>query len=144
FAGGVFSPRATRGSRELGGHDWTMDLVGLVAERFQERFGDDPRDDPVASQLLYEACEQAKRDFARLETVSIPCRPEQRLEAVVVTRAEFEARTEPRILEMVSWCEKALADARPPVRWADLHRVLLVGGSSRLRRMGEALAQASG
>ncbi|MCI0582004.1 MAG: Hsp70 family protein, partial [Chloroflexi bacterium] len=53
YARGVFMPRASAGDRKLGGHDWTMELVNLVAERLVEKKGDDPRNDLVAAQLLY-------------------------------------------------------------------------------------------
>lgn len=142
FAKGVFTPRASMGSRKLGGHDWTMALVGLVAERVEEKFGEDPRNDPAAGQVLYENCEQAKRDLARLASVTVPCPVQQRLEQVPVARSDFEARTESFILELTSWCEQVLAKAK--LSWSDIHRILLVGGSSRLRRMGEALKQSSG
>lgn len=140
----VFQPLATLGDRKLGGHDWTMDLVELVAERFQQQYGDDPRNDLVAGQLLYEACEKAKRDFARIAVVTIPCQYQQRLEQVAISRDDFEARTEWLIGQVVQWAERALAKAEPPLDWGQIDRILLVGGSSRLRRVGEALQQASG
>ena len=42
FSNGVFVPLASMGSRKLGGHDWTMELVALVAERFEEMSGQGP------------------------------------------------------------------------------------------------------
>src|SRR5712691_13354047 len=122
------------GSRQLGGHDWTMELVELVAERQQEKLGDDPRNDLVAGQMLYEACELAKRDFARLTQVVIPCHYQSRIEQIKVTRDEFEAKAEWRIQELVMWSERALEKAQ--LTWREIDRILLVGGSSRLRRMG--------
>jgi molecular chaperone DnaK len=138
---GVFMPRATMGDRQLGGHDWTMELVELVAERFQERFGADPRNDLVAGQMLYEACEQAKRDLARVTAVTIPCHFQGRMEQIVVPQEAFEARAEWRIQALVTWSERALEKAG--LAWSDLARILLVGGSSRLRRMGLALEERS-
>ncbi len=144
YKNGVFAPLATKGDRQLGGHDWTMDLVELVAERLEARFGDDPRNDLLAGQMLYEACEQAKRDYARLTEIAIPCHFQGRMEQVVVTRDDFEARTEYRIQQVVSWSEQALAKAQPALTWKEIDRILLVGGSSRLRRLALALEEASG
>lgn len=139
---GVFIPLASAGDRQLGGHDWTMGLFELVAGRLRERLGEDPRDDLVASQMLYEACEQAKRDLARLEVVTLSCPYQGRIEQEVVTRADFEDKTEWRIKALVMWSELALEKAR--LEWPDVDRILLVGGSSRLRRMSLALEECSG
>jgi molecular chaperone DnaK len=144
FEKGVFIPRASMGDRQLGGHDWTMALVDLVAQSLQERLGEDPRNDLVTNQVLYEACEQAKRDFARLTEVTLSCTYRGRVEPVKITRAEFEARTEYRIQQLVMWSEQALAKSQPPRTWRDIDRILLVGGSSRLRRMALALEECSG
>lgn len=137
----AFKPRACSGSRQLGGHDWTMDLVNLVAERYQDEFGEDPRDDVLAAQMLYEACEAAKRDFARVPKTMVPVQFAGKLEQVEVERADFESKTEWRIGQVLMFTEKALAKAK--ASWSDIDRILLVGGSSRLRRMGEALEQTS-
>ncbi len=144
YRNGVFAPLATKGDRQLGGHDWTMDLVDLVAERLEARFGDDPRNDLLAGQMLYEACEQAKRDYARLTEIAIPCHFQGHMEQVVVTRDDFEAKTEYMIDEVVGWAEQSLAKAQPALSWKEVDRILLVGGSSRLRRLALALEEASG
>jgi len=64
------------------------------------------------------------------------------MEQVIVTRDEFEAATEWKIQQLVMWSEQAVEKAG--LTWATLDTVLMVGGSSRLRRMGLALGQASG
>jgi molecular chaperone DnaK len=142
FEKGMFTPLASAGDRQLGGHDWTMELVEMVAERFQARIGEDPRNDLLAGQILYEACEQAKRDFARVEKLAIPCQYQGQMESIPITRSEFEAKTEWRIQTLVMWSERALEKAQ--LAWNDINRILLVGGSSRLRRMGLALEERSG
>jgi molecular chaperone DnaK len=142
FENGSFVPLASKGDRQLGGHDWTMDLVAHAAQRLTDTFGADPRHDLIAGQSLYEACERAKRDFARVTEVAIPCALGGRTEQVVVTRDEFEAATEWRVQALVMWSEQAVEKAN--LTWADIDSILLVGGSSRLRRMGLALAEKSG
>ncbi len=139
---GVFTPLASGGSRILGGFDWTMDLVGMVTERYIDQFSVDPMIDLVAGQMLQEACEKAKRDFARMERTSIPCSYQGRVEYFEITRAEFEAQTEPHIIELVGRTEETLQKIQKT--WKDVDQILLVGGSSRLRRMGLALEEASG
>jgi molecular chaperone DnaK len=139
---GVFTPLASGGSRILGGFDWTMDLVGMVTERYMDQFGVDPSIDLVAGQMLQEACEKAKRDFARVERVTIPCSYQGQVEYFEVSRAEFEAQTESHIMELVGRTEETLQKIQKT--WKDVDQILLVGGSSRLRRMGLALEEASG
>lgn len=137
-----FVPLASMGDRQLGGHDWTMELLDLVAERLQPTLGEDPRNDLIAGQMLYEACETAKRDFARHTEAIIPCQFRGRLEQVHLTRDEFEQRTEWKIQTLVLWSERAVQKAQ--LTWREIDRVLLVGGSSRLRRMSLALEEAAG
>jgi molecular chaperone DnaK len=139
---GVFRPLASMGDRKLGGHDWTVELMAIVAEQFAGKHGKDPRDDLVAGQMLYEACERAKRDLARSDCVSIPCPAHGIAEHVTVTRQQFEDRNEHRVGRMVVWSDEAVRKAG--LKWSDIDTILLVGGSSRLRRMGEALAEAAG
>ncbi len=142
YRDGTFIPLATRGDRELGGHDWTMILVELVAGRFMDLTGEDPRNDLFAGQKLYEDCEKAKRDFARLDRINIPCQYQGRIEMIPVTREDFESATEYKIGIMIMRTEEAMTKAG--LGWSAIDRILLVGGSSRLRRMAEALQQASG
>ncbi len=137
-----FNPLASSGSQEHGGHNWTLDLQALVADRFREQFGDDPLNDVVAGWRLYEACEKAKRDLARLPEVAIPCQYKGRTEQITVSRSDFESATEWAIQHTVMWSQEALAKAK--LSWSDVDTILPVGGSSRLRRFGEALEQASG
>jgi molecular chaperone DnaK len=142
YENGIFTPLASAGSRILGGHDWTMDLVGLVTERYLAEFGDDPSTDLVAAQVLYEECEQAKRQFSRQERVSVACSYQGQRGVYTISRDEFEMATEWRIQELVMYTEDALRKAQ--MGWQDVNTILLVGGSSRLRRMALGLKEASG
>jgi molecular chaperone DnaK len=141
---GVFTPVCSSGDRQLGGHDWTMDLVDLVANRFREKTGEDPRNDLAVGQILYEACEQAKRDLKTTTQATITCQIGSKLEQVLVTRAEFQQRTEWLMQQVVGRSVEALQKAQPAMKWANIDRILLVGGSSRMARMKEAIDRASG
>jgi molecular chaperone DnaK len=144
LTGGVFRPLASAGDRQLGGHDWTMDLLEHVALQFAEIFGDDPRNDAAAEQALYDACEDAKRHFAQAAQVVIPCTYQGRAEQVTVDRAVFEQLSEWRIQHVVTWTKKALEKAQPPLTWEQIDHILLVGGSTRLRRVPLVLQEISG
>jgi molecular chaperone DnaK len=142
FSEGVFAPLATRGDVQLGGHDWTLALETLVVERVQSQFGIDPRDDLVAGQMLYEACEQAKRDLAQRTEVSIACQHDGKVVNVKVAREDFELATAWLMDRVVNRSEEAVSKAR--LDWSKIDKILLVGGSSRLSRLGPALEQSSG
>lgn len=137
-----FNPLATQGDRQLGGHDWTQELLSLVVEKFLDETGYDPTNDLLTGQILYEDCEKAKRAFQQRERVSISCKIQDALHEVIVERKEFEDRTEPLIQQMLLWCEEALLKAQ--LTWKDIDRILLVGGSSRLLRVSPALFERSG
>ena len=141
---GVFRSMATAGDRQLGGHDWTKQLLSYVAEQFSDRFGDDPLLDPTLEQYLYDCCEKLKRSFAHVDQGAVTCTYQGRTETVTVSRQVFERITEYLISQVVEWSEKSLVKALPPLTWAEVDEILLVGGSTRLRRVAEALAQRSG
>ena len=141
---GIFRPVATAGDRRLGGHDWTTDLLNHVCKELAERYGEDPRTDVLVEHRLYEECERAKRDLSRLKEAIIPCVYHGRAEEIRVTRDEFEEITEWRIRETLRWAEKALGKNDIPMTWADIDRILLVGGATRMPRVREALKETSG
>jgi len=139
---GVFKQLETTGDRKMGGHDWTTDLVTLVQDRFFADTNLDIKDDLMANQVLYEQCEKAKRQYLHLDSVTIPCSSQGQSRDIPVDRGDFEAATEWRMQHLVGITTKALEKAS--LGWSSLHWVLLVGGSSRLRRMALALEEASG
>lgn len=141
---GVFKPLATAGDRQLGGHDWTADLLEHVAELLTKTFGEDPRSDAATEQTLYDACERVKRDFARSEQGTIACVYKGRAAQVALARRDFERLTDWRIQQMLTWTEKALAKADPPLMWPQIDQILLVGGATRMRRVQESIAERSG
>jgi len=140
--GDVFKPMSTMGDRKLGGHEWTSELVDLVAEKVRAETGEDPRNDLLARQVLYENCERSKRAFAQVAEVPVSLPWKGRTVDVRVTRDEFEARTEYLMTNMVSWCQQSLE--KIGLKWKQIDRILMVGGSSRLRRMAAALEEESG
>jgi len=140
----VYRPLATLGDRYLGGHDWTSDLLAYVSEELSRTLGVDPRDDPVVYQTLYERCESAKRDLVRLEAVTILCHVQGRACQVEVPRQTFEELTEGYIERTIEVCQSVLTKADPSLTWDEIAKILLVGGSTRLRRVSEALIETTG
>lgn len=140
--GDKFDPLSTMGDRTLGGHDWTMELMDHAGEQFQAAYGVDPRGDLVLKQALYEACEAAKKSFSQLAEVQISCAINGAMRQISVARSTFESVTEHLIDRMVGRCDTSLQ--KIGMAWSDLDRILLVGGSSRLRRVSESIEQRAG
>lgn len=134
------SPVCTSGSRTLGGHDWTEALQELACERLAEEFGEDPRSDKAVGQYLYESCEKAKREFALSTSVEIACQFGGQFASVTIDRQDFEDRTESMIGSVVAETQNAVVH-KAGLDWTDLKQIILVGGSSRLRRLKLALAE---
>ncbi len=139
---GVFHPVVTKGNRELGGHDWTSELLRLVCERFMDQGNDDPRNDLIANQILYEECEKAKRAFSSVPRTLISFSFMGQSHQIELSRDDFEDETQWLIDKMVNCTEETLEKAS--LTWSDIDNILLVGGSSRLRQVAVSLQQASG
>jgi molecular chaperone DnaK len=141
---GVFNPLATAGDRRLGGHDWTAILLDYVCQELSKRYGIDPRVDPLVSHNLYCECERAKRDLSRMDRVTVPCVYQGQAEEVSVSQDEFIEMTEWRLEETLRWVNTVLHKLGPPTTWADIDGILLVGGSTRMPRVLQALKEISG
>ncbi len=141
---GTFKPLATAGDQQLGGHDWTSDLLEHVAELLADNFGEDPRHDSAVEQTLYDTCERVKRDFVRSDQGTVACVLNGKTAQVRISRNDFEQMTEWRIQQMLTWTGKALAKTDPPLGWNQIDHILLVGGATRMRRVSEALEKISG
>jgi len=141
---GIFKPLSIAGDRQLGGHDWTSDILEHAAELLGEQLGEDPRIDPAIEQTLYESAERVKRNFARIEQDIITCVLKGKTAQITITRNDFEQMTEWRIEQLLMWTEMALKKATPPLSWQQIDHILLVGGATRMRRVSEALKEISG
>jgi hypothetical protein len=133
---------ATQSHHELGGYDWTCRLVDQVAKKAAAELGEDPTLNPEYATQLHEKCERAKRFLQRADSQKIACTfGDQHIE-VEVTQAEFEAWTEDLLQKTLGRTENALNVA--DLGWNDVTHLLLVGGSTRLRRVREELKIRSG
>jgi molecular chaperone DnaK len=142
---GVFEVRAVSGNTRLGGDDYDRRVIDLLAEECLAETGVDVRRDPVAWQGLREAAERAKIELSTAETatirLSLPGRGCRTLERVL-TRAEFEAACAELTRMLLGPARRALADAR--MEPADIERVILVGGSTRMPAVRRAVEEMMG
>ena len=140
---GVFEVLATNGDTKLGGDDFDQRIIDWMADRFQKENGVDLRKDKMVLQRLRDAAEKAKIELSGMTTASInlpfitatadgPLHLEDTL-----TRAEFDRITADLVERSMVPTKKALADAGLSVSQID--KVLLVGGSTRIPAVQEAV-----
>lgn len=140
---GVFEVLATNGNNRLGGDDIDKLIMDYLIAEFKRTNGIDLSNDKQALQRLKEAAEKAKIELSSTikTTVSLPFitadqTGPKHLE-IEITRAKFESLIDGIIKKTIEPMKKAMADAG--VTANDLNRVILVGGSTRIPAVVEAV-----
>ncbi|MCS6850896.1 MAG: Hsp70 family protein [Gemmataceae bacterium] len=137
-----FQTLAIEGDVRLGGKDWDDRIVDHVAAAFRQEYGEDPRSDPQSLALLQAAAERAKRTLSKLTQTRITCAHAGKVLSVPLTRAEFEAMTRDLLTRTRLTVTQVLRQAR--LRWEQIDRILLVGGSTHMPMTGQMLRELSG
>ena len=145
---GVFEVLATNGNNRLGGDDIDKIVMDYLITEFKRDTGIDLSNDKQALQRLKEAAEKAKIELSSTlkTTVSLPfitadATGPKHLE-IEITRAKFESLIDGIIKKTIEPMKKAMADAG--VTNGDINRVILVGGSTRIPAVVEAVKNFSG
>ncbi len=140
---GVFEVLATNGNNRLGGDDFDERVMNYLADEFQKENGIDLRADKMALQRLKEAAEKAKIELSGMTSANINL-PFITADAtgpkhldMTLTRAKFDQLTEDLVQATMEPTRKAMADAG--LSPSDIAKVLLVGGSSRIPAVQEAV-----
>ena len=133
---GVFEVLATAGDNRLGGDDFDDEIIKLLVEDFKKTNNVDLSGDKLAMQRLKEAAEKAKIDLSAVTktTISLPfitadATGPKHLE-YELTRAKFDQITEYLVNKTVDKMRQVIKDAK--LTYADINKVLLVGGSTRI------------
>jgi len=136
FGEGVFEVKSTSGDTQLGGNDMDKALMDYLISEFKKKEGVDISKDNTAMQRVREAAERAKIELSTvLETeVNLPylasVKNEPKHLKMKITRAKLEKLVEPIIKKCEKPVQQALADAK--LMPADINRVILVGGPTRM------------
>ena len=145
---GVFEVLSTNGDTRLGGDDFDNRIMDLLVEDFKNTNGIDLRNDKLAMQRLKEAAEKAKIELSTLTntTISLPfitadATGPKHLE-YNLSRAKFENMISDLIGKTLDCTRKALSDAKLSAN--DINSVVLVGGSTRVPSVVEALEKEIG
>jgi len=143
IADGTFEVLSTNGDTHLGGDDFDEAIINWLADNFKRENNIDLRQDKMALQRLKEAAEKAKKDLSGMVQTQIslpfisagPAGP-LHLEATL-TRAQFNEMTKGLVERTLVPVRQALKDAGLTAN--DIHQVLLVGGSTRIPAVQEAV-----
>ena len=142
---GVFEVLSTNGNTKLGGDDFDDRIMALLIEEFKKENGIDLSADKLAKQRLKEAAEKAKIELSTLTqtTISLPfitadATGPKHLE-YILTRAKFESMIADLVESTLVCTRNALKDAG--LNKSDISNVVLVGGSTRVPCVVEALSK---
>lgn len=140
---GVFEVKATNGDTHLGGDDFDQKIVDWMVAEFKKNEGIDLSNDRMAMQRLREAAEKAKIELSGVLTTNINlpfitagAEGPKHLD-MDLTRAKFDELTADLVERTMEPTRKAMADAG--LSASDINKVILVGGSSRIPAVQEAL-----
>ncbi|OUN00939.1 MAG: molecular chaperone DnaK [Paenibacillaceae bacterium ZCTH02-B3] len=148
LGGGVFEVKATSGDNRLGGDDFDECVMKWMADEFRKEHGVDLMQDRAALQRLKDAAEKAKKELSSMTSTTIslpfitmkdgvPLHLEMNL-----TRAKFDELTAHLVERTMGPTRQALADAG--LTPADIDKVILVGGSTRIPAVQEAVRRLIG
>ena len=148
IADGTFEVLSTNGDTHLGGDDFDEAIINWLADNFKRENNIDLRQDKMALQRLKEAAEKAKKDLSGMVQTQIslpfisagPAGP-LHLEATL-TRAQFNEMTKGLVERTLIPVRQALKDAGLTAN--DINQVLLVGGSTRIPAVQEAVKKELG
>lgn len=140
---GVFEVKSTDGDTHLGGDDFDQVIIDWLAEEFKGQFNIDLRKDPMALQRLKDAAEKAKIELSSTTSseINLPyIMPVDGIPQHLVrslSRAKFEQLADSLIKRTIAPCESALKNAG--LKTSDIDEVILVGGSTRIPAIQEAV-----
>ena len=145
---GIFEVKATSGDNNLGGDDFDQKIIDYLVDEFRKEHGVDLSKDNAAVQRLKDAAEKAKKELSSVltTTISLPFITvvdgvPQHLE-VNLTRAKFEELTADLVERTMGPTRQALSDAG--LSPSEIDKVVLVGGSTRIPAVQEAVKRLIG
>ena len=145
---GIFEVLATGGDTHLGGDDFDQRLIDYIADEFKRENSIDLRQDRMALQRLKEAAEKAKIELSGLMSVNVNL-PFITADAtgpkhldVNITRAKYNELTADLVEKTIGPMNQAFRDAGVTAK--DIDKVILVGGSTRIPAVQEAVQRVTG
>lgn len=145
---GIFEVKATAGNNRLGGDDFDQKVIDYLVEQFKKDNGIDLSKDKMALQRLKDAAEKAKKELSGVSQtqISLPfitadATGPKHLE-LTLTRAKFDELTADLVENTMGPVRRALSDADMTID--DIDKIILVGGSTRIPAVQEAIKKLTG
>lgn len=145
---GVFEVLSTNGDTKLGGDDFDEKIMHYIADTFKAENGIDLMQDKMALQRLKEAAEKAKIELSsstqtniNLPFITADATGPKHID-LTLTRAKFNEITHDLVQRSIEPMKKALADAK--LSLSDIDKIILVGGSTRIPAVVEAVKNFTG
>lgn len=145
---GVFEVLSTNGDTHLGGDDFDQKIIDYIADTFKAEYGIDLRNDKSSVQRLKEAAEKAKIELSssmqtniNLPFITADATGPKHID-MNLTRAKFNELTHDLVQRSIEPMKKALSDAGLSISQID--KVILVGGSTRIPAVQEAVKNFTG
>ena len=144
----MFEVKSTAGDNRLGGDDFDQVIIDYLVSEFRKENGIDLSKDKMAVQRLKDAAEKAKKDLSGVTSTQISLPFITAGEAgplhleVTLTRAKFEELSSSLVERTMGPTRQALSDAG--LSTSEIDRVILVGGSTRIPAVQEAIKKATG
>ena len=145
---GVFEVLSTRGNNKLGGDDFDEVVVNYIADQFKKENGVDLKQDKMSLQRLKEAAEKAKKELSSTMSTNINLPFITATQSgplhlnVDITRAKFDELTSSLVDKSLEPVREALKDAG--LQPSDIEKVILVGGSTRIPAVQDAVKKLIG
>ena len=142
---GVFEVLSTDGDTHLGGDDFDQVIIEWLANEFKDENGIDVTKDPMALQRLREAAEKAKVELSSTSSTEInlpyliPVDGMPKHLVRTLSKSKFEQLTDSLIKRTIEPCKTALKNAKMDV--SDVDEIILVGGTTRIPAIQEAVKQ---
>lgn len=140
---GVFEVKSTNGDTHLGGDDFDQVIIDWLADTFKAQENIDLRKDPMALQRLKEAAEKAKIELSSSAETEVNLPYVTAVDGVPkhlvvkLSKAKFEQMADDLVQRTLKPCAEALKDAG--LSKSDIDEVILVGGSTRIPKIQEAV-----
>ena len=142
---GVFEVLSTDGDTHLGGDDFDQVIIEWLANEFKDENGIDVTKDPMALQRLREAAEKAKVELSSTSSTEINLPYLMPVDGIpkhlvrTLSRSKFEQLADSLIKRTIEPCKTALKNAKMEV--SDVDEIILVGGTTRIPAIQEAVKQ---
>lgn len=142
---GVFEVKSTNGDTHLGGDDFDQVIIDWMADEFKKQENIDLRKDPMALQRLKDAAEKTKIELSASIEADINLPYVTAVDGVPkhlvtkLTRAKFEQLSDSLVQRSLKPCAEALKDAG--LSKSDIDEIILVGGSTRIPKIQEAVEE---